>query len=114
MAVVRAELHFMDPWETLVVTRPIMLSETDDMPFPFLSGCGEERPLVRQLFEISVQRIYGVIQFDNHQGDRCHAEIWASIAGLLLLRLQGRYKKGPTWATLICASPTLSPVRRVL
>ena len=46
-----------------------MLSETDGMSFPFPSGCREERPLVRQLFDISVLVTYGVVQFDNYRRD---------------------------------------------
>ena len=56
----------MDSWKTLAVAWLIILSETDGMPFPFPSGCREERPLVRQPFDISVLITYGVVQLDNY------------------------------------------------
>jgi len=61
-----------------------MLLKTDHI-CPFLSWRREEHPLVCQSFDISILGIYVVVQFNNNRGYRYHAEIWASITGILLL-----------------------------
>ena len=52
----------------------------------FRSGRGKKRILVRQTSDVLVWETYHVGQFDDHRGHRRHAENWASIISIFLLR----------------------------
>jgi hypothetical protein len=51
------------------------------------SGCGQERSLVCYFFDILVLRTNSLGQFHNHREHRLDEEVWARVAGVLLLRL---------------------------
>jgi hypothetical protein len=78
------ESSFMGSWETSVIASSYDFAKTDI--FPFRSGRGKKRFLVRQsLDNPDSGELIVFSQLHNNQGGRCHAESWTRVTRIFLL-----------------------------
>jgi hypothetical protein len=76
--------------------------------FPFVAGAGKSvlwcAGFILSVFHLGA---YVVEQFCDYRRHRDNAKIWGRVTCYVLLRLPGRFKKGPPRATLIDVIPAL-------
>ena len=74
----------MGSWETSVNASSYDFAKTDI--FPFCSGRGKKRFLVRQFLDIPYSgELIVLSQLHNNRGGRCHAESWTRVIRIFLL-----------------------------